>query len=88
MGGAERRTVAFLFASPRELDDIYLEPSIGTEPVRVTKGGTDAFYKIAWAPSDFVSFTDDQGKPVWARVYRPRTPHPNHPAVLEIHGAG
>src|SRR6185295_19427696 len=74
--------------SPRELDDIYLAPATGAAPIRVTKGGTDAFYKIVWLPSEFVSFQDDQGKPVWARVYRPRTPHPAHPAVLEIHEAG
>lgn len=84
----DEKSVAFLFASPRELDDIYLEPTIGAPAIRVTKAGTDAFYKIAWLPSDFVSFQDDQGKPVFARVYRPRTAHPNHPAVLEIHGAG
>lgn len=84
----DEKSVAFLFATPRELDDIYLQPTIGATAARVTKSGTDAFYKIAWAPSEFVSFPDDQGKPVWARVYRPRTAHPNHPAVLEIHGAG
>jgi dipeptidyl aminopeptidase/acylaminoacyl peptidase len=35
-----------------------------------------------------VRFDDDQGKPVFARVYRPEQQHPNRPAVLEIHGAG
>ncbi len=84
----DEKSVAFLFSSPRELDDIYIEPTIGASAIRVTKSGTDAFYKIAWLPSDFVSFQDDQGKPVYARVYRPKTAHPAHPAVLEIHGAG
>jgi dipeptidyl aminopeptidase/acylaminoacyl peptidase len=77
-----------VFASPRELDEIYIQPTVGGAATRVTKSGTDAFYKIAWAPSDFVSFADDQGKPIFARVYRPRKQHPNRPAVLEIHGAG
>ena len=81
--------LAARFASPRELNDVYLQPAAaGGSPTRVTRSGTDAFYRIPWPRSDFVRFSDDQGKPVWARVYVPATPHPNRPAVLEIHGAG
>ena len=85
----DEAVLAARMATPRELADIYLQPvGPAPKPTRVTQSGTDAFYRIPWPASDFVSFNDDQGKPVWARVYRPTSQHPNHPAVLEIHGAG
>lgn len=76
------------WSTPKELADLYLMPSLAAAPIRVTKSGTDMFWKLAWPTSDFVTFNDDQGKPVWARVYRPATQHANRPAVMEIHGAG
>ena len=75
-------------SNPTELADIYLVSALGAKPVRVTRSGSDAFYKIAWPASDYVTFNDDQGKPVWARVYRPAKQASTRPAVLEIHGAG
>ncbi|NOT07920.1 MAG: S9 family peptidase [Gemmatimonadales bacterium] len=89
----DEQVLAFRFSNPRELNDIYLAP-LGTAgtgktgAVRVTRSGTDAFYKIPWPKSDFVTFNDDQGKPVWARVYLPERQGPTRPAVMEIHGAG
>ena len=76
------------WSTPKELADLYLMPSLAAAPIRLTKSGTDMFWKLAWPTSDFVTFNDDQGKPVWARVYRPATQHANRPAVMEIHGAG
>jgi dipeptidyl aminopeptidase/acylaminoacyl peptidase len=76
------------WSTPKELTDLYLMPTLSAAPVRLTRSGTDMFHKLAWPTSDFVTFNDDQGKPVWARVYRPATQHANRPAVMEIHGAG
>jgi len=82
--------LAARIANPTELADIYLQPidETGARPIRVTQGGTDAFFRIPWPKSEFVRFEDDRGKPVYARVYVPEKQHPNRPAVLEIHGAG
>lgn len=81
--------LAARFSNPRELAEIYVQPVTGGgAPARVTRSGTDAFYRISWPRSDYVRFDDDQGKPVWARVYVPERQHANRPAVLEIHGAG
>ena len=82
------RAMVLRWSNPAELPDLYLLPSVGSKPIRLTRSGSDAFYKIAWPASDFVTFPDDQGKPVWARVYRPATQAATRPAVLEIHGAG
>lgn len=82
------RAMMFRWSNPKELADLYLMPAPGAKPVRITRSGSDAFYRIAWPASDFVSFKDDQGKDVWARVYKPAKQATTRPAVLEIHGAG
>ena len=85
----DEKAIAFLYGSPRALTDVYLQPvDAGAKPTRVTQSGTDSFFRIAWAPSDFVKFNDADGNPVYARVYRPKTQNANRPAVFEIHGAG
>ncbi|MEO5799084.1 MAG: prolyl oligopeptidase family serine peptidase [Gemmatimonadales bacterium] len=84
----DERGAIVRWSSPKELTDLYLMPTLESAPIRITRSGSDAFWRTAWPASDFVTFNDDQGKPVWARVYRPTTQHANRPAVLEIHGAG
>lgn len=83
------QVLAFRWSEPTQLQDLYLQPArAGSQPVRITRSGTDAFHRIAWPESEFISFPDDKGKPVFARVYKPLVAHANRPAVLEIHGAG
>jgi len=85
----DETVLAGRFSNPRELNDVYIQSvASAAAPIRVTRSGTDAFYRIAWPKSDFIRFDDDQGKPVWARVYVPERQHPTRAAVLEIHGAG
>jgi dipeptidyl aminopeptidase/acylaminoacyl peptidase len=85
----DQRTLALRWTSPTQLPDLYVVPVEGeAAPVRVTRSGTDAFWKISWLPSDFVEFPDDKGKPVFARVFKPKSQHASRAAVLEIHGAG
>jgi dipeptidyl aminopeptidase/acylaminoacyl peptidase len=82
-------TLAYRWSTPTEMTDLYIMPRrAGAPATRVTRSGTDAFYRIAWPESEFISFPDDRGKPVFARVYTPLTTHANRPAVMEIHGAG
>lgn len=80
--------IALRWSSPDELTDLYLIPRIGAEPIRITRSGTDAFWRIAWPQSEYVAFADERGDSTWARVYLPVTQHRNRPAVIEIHGAG
>ena len=85
----DQKTIAMRWTSPTQLPDLYVAPATGdAAPAQITRSGTDAFWKIAWLPSDFVQFPDDKGKPVFARVYRPKTQNPTRAAVTEIHGAG
>lgn len=83
------QVLAFRWSNPRELTELYVQPlRAGAPATRVTRSGTDAFHRIAWPESEFISFPDDKGKPVFARVYRPLTQASTRPAVMEIHGAG
>lgn len=82
------QAIALRWSAPDELTDLYLLPRPGAEPVRLTRSGTDAFWRIAWPRSEYVAFADARGDSTWARVYLPIAPHRNRPAVLEIHGAG
>jgi dipeptidyl aminopeptidase/acylaminoacyl peptidase len=85
----DQETLAMRFTSPTALPDVFVSPVSGTsEPIRITRSGTDAFWKINWLPSDFVQFPDEKGKPVFARVFRPRSQNATRAAVMEIHGAG
>ncbi len=82
-------TLAYRWSTPTEMMDLYIMPRrAGAAATRVTRSGTDAFYRIAWPESEFISFPDDRGQPVFARVYKPLSTHANRPAVMEIHGAG
>src|SRR5690606_19061670 len=38
--------------------------------------------------NEYIRFLDDEGQPVWMRVYLPAVQHPERPAVIELHGAG
>jgi dipeptidyl aminopeptidase/acylaminoacyl peptidase len=83
------QVLAFRWGSPTALQELYVQPlKAGAAATRVTRSGTDAFYRIPWPETEFISFPDDKGKPVYARVYKPLVQHPNKPAVMEIHGAG
>ena len=82
-------TLAFRWTTPSQLLDLYVQPlRANAAATRITRSGTDAFHKIAWPESEFISFPDDRGKPVFARVYKPLVANANRPAVMEIHGAG
>lgn len=84
----DETSVLLRWSAPDELTDLYLMPNRNASPIRVTRSGSDAYWRINWPRSEFVAFADERGDSSWARVYLPNTPHPNRPAVLEIHGAG
>ena len=53
-----------------------------------TKAQSAEFNSYAWKDPDLITFTARDGATVYARVYRPASPHPLKPAVVFVHGAG
>jgi dipeptidyl aminopeptidase/acylaminoacyl peptidase len=52
------------------------------------KAQTEEFRAYPWRDPEIVTFTARDGATVYARLYKPTSPHPNKPAVLFVHGAG
>lgn len=65
------------------------EPLPGAAPGRrVTISGADAYYERPLIRPEIVSFTHPDGGPLWAALFRPEHPNPEHAAILHIHGGG
>ena len=83
--------VAAMSQSLTELGDLYLmDAAAGAEPVRITKSGTDPFYRMVWAGSEIVEYDLPDGATAWARIWdAPEGATPGAtPAVVYAHGCG
>lgn len=69
--------------------ELYLqENKPGAKAVKVTNSTSAEFNSYAWREPDLVSFKNRYGSDIYARVYPAKNAHPNHPAVVFVHGAG
>lgn len=80
--------VATTWEGPVRIPDLYLlDAEPGAPRTRVTKSGTDAYYRYAWAGSEIVTYPDPEGETTWAEVWEPPE-EPNGAAVVHVHGCG
>jgi dipeptidyl aminopeptidase/acylaminoacyl peptidase len=83
------KRLAVMHSESFQLPDLFLlDVSASSAETRVTVSGTDNYFRHDWVAPEVVSFPHPDGKPVWAALYKPREPAPEHPAVLHIHGGG
>ncbi|MDY0905258.1 S9 family peptidase [Pedobacter sp. CFBP9032] len=69
--------------------ELYLQPNKpGAKAVKVTASSSTEFNSYKWREPDMVTFKNRYGADIYARVYKSNKPHPNHPAVVFVHGAG
>lgn len=69
--------------------ELYVQPNkAGAKAKKITSSTTAEFNSYNWREPDLVSFKNRYGDEVYARVYPAKTPHPNRPAVVFVHGAG
>ena len=83
--------IAAVRQSLTELGDLYLtDAAAGAAPARITKSGTDTFYRTAWAGSEIVEYDLPDGTTAWARIWdSPSGATPGEaPAVVYAHGCG
>lgn len=84
------KQVAVLYSYSNRPWELYLqENKPGGKLQQVTrKAQTEEFASYAWKDPRVFSFTARDGAQVYARVFKPTTPHPSRPAVIFVHGAG
>jgi dipeptidyl aminopeptidase/acylaminoacyl peptidase len=73
---------------PTQLSQLQLR---GGEVTALTDTRTNAYKAIEWPGFEMVAVpSSHQDRPVWSKLYRPRTLEPGrtYPAVLFVHGAG
>ena len=83
--------VATVFQSLEAFGDLYLlDAESGVEPSRITKSGTDAFYRVAWADSEIVEYDLPDETTAWARIWEPPAGAVGGQtaAVVYAHGCG
>ena len=80
--------LAVTYETSRSLPDLYvMENRPGADMRRVTKSGTDEFYRYDWADSEIITYPDPNGLPTWAEVWEAPDEH-NGAAVVYVHGCG
>lgn len=83
------RRVAVVSSDNTQLPDLYLRGADpDAAPKAITVSGTDAFYQHPLVRPEIVTFPHPDGGPLWAALYRPRTPNPERAAIVHIHGGG
>ena len=86
----DEKTMAILYSYSTKPVELFLQATrTNTIPVAVTDKAQSAEFKsYAWKDPEVISFKAADGADVYARLYKPSTPHPDKPAVIFVHGAG
>jgi dipeptidyl aminopeptidase/acylaminoacyl peptidase len=85
----DEKWLAATFSNPDAPPDLYLmENKPGATARRLTNSYTDEFKSYRWRGFEVVTIPDVDNNALYARLYKPDKPHPFHPAVIFVHGAG
>ncbi|RYD71878.1 MAG: S9 family peptidase, partial [Sphingobacteriales bacterium] len=85
----DEKYLAINYSYMNKPGELYIQTNkVGAKAVKVTESTTKEFNSYKWREPDMVSFKNRYGTDVYARVYKSDNPHPNHPAVVFVHGAG
>lgn len=80
--------LATLYETSRLMPDLYvMDAEPGARPTRVTKSGTDDFYRMKLLDSEIISFQDYAGGETWAEIWEPPA-NRNGAAIVQVHGCG
>jgi dipeptidyl aminopeptidase/acylaminoacyl peptidase len=86
----DEKTVAVLYSYSNKPWELFIQdnkPGARMQQV-TTLAQSEAFRAYPWRDPEIVTFTARDGATVYARLYKPATPHPAKPAVIFVHGAG
>lgn len=85
----DETAIAIIHSYTNTPPELYLQAnSIAAKPKQITLSTTEEFRSYPWYDPEIVTFKARDGAKIYARLFKPDTPHPNRPAVIFIHGAG
>jgi dipeptidyl aminopeptidase/acylaminoacyl peptidase len=85
----DEQVLASLSSTPTRPAELYLQPNKpGAAAKPVTQSVTAEFLSYAWIEPEVIHYKARDGADVYARLFKPKNPHPRHPGVIFIHGAG
>lgn len=86
----DEKNLAILYSYANKPWELYMqEAKPGAKAQQVTdKAQSEEFKSYAWKDPEVITVTARDGAQVYARLYKPTTPHPSKPAVIFVHGAG
>jgi len=85
----DEETIALTFSAPTEPAELFVMPNrAGADARRLTTSTKDEFRRYAWRASEIVTFDDGDGHTIYAEVWKPLSPHPLRPGIIQVHGAG
>ena len=86
----DEKQLAILYSYSTKPWELFIqENKPGSKAQQVTfNAQTEEFKSYPWKDPEVVTFTAGDGAQVYARLYKPTTPHATKPAVVFVHGAG
>lgn len=86
----DEKKLAILYSYSNKPWELYLQDNkAAASAIQLTdKAMSPEFAAYSWREPELINFTARDGANVYARLYRPANPHPTHPAVIFVHGAG
>jgi dipeptidyl aminopeptidase/acylaminoacyl peptidase len=86
----DEKNLAIVYSYSNKPWELYLqENKPGGKLQQVTfKAESPEFKSYPWKDPEVINFTARDGAMVYARLFKPATPHPLKPAVIFVHGAG
>jgi len=85
----DEKHIAINYSYMDKPGELYLQANkVGAKAIKITESASVEFNSYKWRQPDMVTFKNRHGADIYARVYQPDQPHPNHPAVVFVHGAG
>ncbi|RDC57553.1 S9 family peptidase [Pedobacter chinensis] len=85
----DEKHIAINYSYMDKPGELYLQANkVGAKAIKITQSASAEFNSYKWRQPDMVTFKNRYGADIYARVYQSDQPHPNHPAVVFVHGAG
>ena len=85
----DEKHLAIRYSTGNHPWELYLqENKPAADAIQLTHSTTKEFDAYPWRMPEYISFNAQDGAVVHARLYRPKSPEKQGPAVIFVHGAG